>query len=43
MLHHTCTVWYTMYQSALGGMVIYERFQAKVDVESGRCTYDIRP
>ena len=30
MLHHTCTVWYTMYQSALGGMVIYERFQAKV-------------
>ena len=30
MLHHTCTVWYTMYQSALGGMVIYESFQAKV-------------
>ena len=30
MLHHTCTAWYTMYQSALGGMVIYESFQAKV-------------
>ena len=30
MLHRTCTVWYTVYQSALGRMVIYESFQAKV-------------